>query len=368
MAWKREGLEGYVREHWFRKLYNPYARFRPFLYFLGLESVERLTKLGRPNTPAVFGDVSKMGKGEMRKLGRSTEIYLAYQKSEPNDGGTVAYRGATPTASQFSEDNMGQAAYRWTHFSEPEKVGSDSLDDATGASAIFSIMDNANNIASEALIKRVNTALMTGTMTQSQQADRRWNTTLGVQHILTQNNYIGQVDRSVETSLNPLNIDATSELDTTAVELAVVDVVNDGNANVTGRAAISPDGTGCNVHFVHPALFAPLREEAQGIYQIHTNGIPGHAIAGHKRPIIEYGNNWIAYDDLVPSTEMWSLRLGSWLMEVDPRYNFQPQSFKDKSKNEEGGERYIWSLINAKIRLSCREPWLQAKTTGLTAS
>ena len=369
MAYKREGLPAYVKEYFFKKLYNPFANFRPFLYMLGLMSVERMTKLGRPNTTAVFGDLAGMDKAERRNLGHSTEHYFSYQKWEPDDGGTVAHRGATPTATTFAEDNMGQAATKWTHFAEPNKMGVSSLDDATGPSQVMSIASNASKITWEALLKRINNSLINGTLTQAQQQDDvRWDDLIGISHVLTTNNFYGQVDRSVETDMNPLNIAAGTDLDSTAVSLDIIDIVNDGNNTIEGRASKSPDGSGCNLHMVHPNLFAALKQEAQGVYQIHQGGIPNHPIGGAKFPCIEYGGNWICYDRGIPTDEMWSLRLASWYLEVDGRYNFQPQPFKKKHENEEGGEMIEWSLVHAKMRLTCREPWLQTKTTGLTAS
>jgi hypothetical protein len=370
MAYIREGLQAYVAEYFMRKLHNPFAKFRTFVYYMGLRSQEGMTRLGRPRTTAVFGDLSGLGRGELRRLAHSTDHFIPFQKSEPSapTDPAVAYRGATPTASSFAEDNAGMMSTRWTHFMEPVKVGKDSLDDASGPSQIMSILDNAASITMENLLKRINDRLINGTRTQAQQNVNRWQDLLGVSHVLTTNNYYGRVDRSVETDLNPLNIAAGTDTSSSIVELANIDLVNDGNSTIVGRASKSPDGGGCDLHIVHPKLFGPLREEAKGTYTIHYNGIPGHAGIGHRKPAIEYGNNWITYDDGVPNSEMWSLRLKSWYLELDPRYNFVPQPFKLKSANEEGGEHYEWSLVHAKMRLTCREPWLQTKTTALTDS
>ena len=368
MAYKREGLAAYAQEFFMRKLHNPFAKFRIFLYFMGLNSVESMTKLGRPRTPAVFGDVSRLGRGERKQLAHSDEIYFAYQKSEPTDGSRVAYRGSTPTAGSFSEDNAGQLAMRWTHFMQPIKVGKHSLDAASSGSQIMSIMDNASAIAWEAILKSVNSRMLSGTRTQAQQADKIWEDLLGLDHVVTANNYYGQVDRSTETDLNPLVITAGTDTDGTVAELGVCDVINDGNSTVTGRAGKSPDGSGCNLHIVNPRELATLRQEAQGTYQIHYDGIPGHAAIGHRKPVIEYGTNWITYDDDVTAGTWYGVRLESWLLEVDSRYNFRVQPFVLKSAVEEGGEHYEWSLVHAKLRLTCREPWLQCKGTGFTAS
>ncbi len=368
MGYKREGLAAYVAEYFSDRLHNPYAKFRPFLYFLGLVSQERNTKLGRPNTTAVFGDTSRLGRGEKRRLGRSNEIYFSYQKTEPSDGDRVEHRGTTPVAGTFMEDNAGQIANRWTHFMQPVKVGKHSLDDATGPSAIMSIMDNASAIAWEALLKSVNDRMLNGTLNQTNQQDKKqWTDLLGIDHVLTANNYYGQVNRATETNLNPLVITAGTDTDSTVVELAVCDAINDGNETITGLASKSPDGSGANLHMVNPREFAKLRQEATGSYQIHVGGIPGHAAIGHRKPIIEYGSNWITYDDAITAGTWYALRLESWLLECDGRYNFTPQPFVLKSAQEEGGEHYEWSQVHARLRLSCREPWLNCKGTGFTA-
>tara|TARA_R100000808_G_scaffold728_3_gene3530 strand:- start:14587 stop:15711 length:1125 start_codon:yes stop_codon:yes gene_type:complete len=374
MAYVREGLQAYVRENFTKRLYNPFARFNPMLSYLGLSSVEKLTKLGRPNTAAVFGDLGKLGRGEIRRLGHSSAIFWNYQKYEPNDGSTVAHRDSTPTASTFGEDNAGQIELRWTHYMEPMKVGKSSLDDATGPSAIMSIMDNASAITFERLLKRVNEDMLNGTLTAAQQNDQRWTSLLGLDHVMTSGNTYGRVNRATESDLDPLIIDATTALDTTAISLDLIDVINHGNSTVTGRAAKSSDGQGCNLHIVHPRLWQTLREEAQGLYAIEVPKMPGNAAVGTQRPAIRYGDNWITYDDnlkiagAATTTTMFSTRLESWVLEVDPRYNFVPQPFVLKSEVEEGGEFVEWSQVHAKLRLSCREPWLNCKTTGLTPS
>ena len=219
-------------------------------------------------------------------------------------------------------------------------------------------------------MKKVNTSLFSGTLTEAQQNATRWDDLLGIEHVMdnSTNPFYGRVSRTIETNLKSTPIVAGTDTDTTAIELGLIDVVNDGNANISGRASRSEDGKGCNLHLVHPKLFQPLREEAAGLHQIQVPSIPGNNMGGARKPAIHYGDNWITYDEDVTNTEMHSLRLEDWILEIDPRYNFQPQGFKLKSENEEGGEFYEWSLIHAKLRLSCRRPWLQVKTTALTPS
>ena len=48
--------------------------------------------------------------------------------------------------------------------------------------------------------------------------------------------------------------------------------------------------------------------------------------------------------------------------------NFKLGPWVKKHETEEGGEKYRWSNISAKVRLTCREPWAQAKVTNATAS
>ena len=369
MAYVREGLQAYVRENFTRKLFSPFAKFRPMLTFMGLNSVEKMTKLGRPNTAAVFGDLSRLGRGELRRLGHSSAIFWNYQKFEPDDGEVVLHRGSTPTASTFGEDNAGMLELRWTHYMEPMKVGKSSLDDATGASAIMSIMDNASAICLERLLKRVNADLLSGTLASGNQDLVRWESMLGLEHVLAQNNTYGRVERSVETDLNPALIAAGSQLASTTIALDIVDFINHGGnpsgTAVEGRAARSPDGSGCNLFIVHPKQWQKLREEAEGRYTIQIPELPGNAAIGARKPAIRYGDSWITYDDGVTASELLATRIESWVLEVDPRYNFVPQPFVLKSEVEEGGEFVEWSQVHAKMRLSCREPWLNCKVTGL---
>lgn len=368
MAYVRTGLTAYTRENFTRRLINPYARFHPMMAFMGLVSVERLTRLGRPRTPAVFGDLAQLGRGELRRLGHSNAIFWNFQDYEPNDGSTVKHRDVTPTASVFGEDNAGMTEVRWAHYMEPMKVGKSSLDDATGPSAIMSIMDNATAITFERLLKRVNADLLSGTLTAAQQNLVRWESVIGLDHVLTRNNTYARLLRSSHDQLNPIAVVAGTDTATTAVSLDLIDIINHGNATVNGRASRSPDGQGCNLHFVHPVLWQSLKEESAGLYSIVLPSMPNNAMIGSKRPAIRYGDNWITYDDTMATTEMNSTRIESWVMEVDPRYNFVPQPFVQKSEHEEGGEFIEWSLVHAKLRHSNREPWINAQTTGLTAN
>ena len=380
MAYVREGLQAYVRENFTRKLFSPFAKFRPMLTFMGMNSVEKMTKLGRPNTAAVFGDLSRLGRGELRRLGHSSSIFWNYQKFEPNDGEVILHRGSTPTASTFGEDNAGMLELRWTHYMEPMKVGKSSLDDATGASAIMSIMDNASAICLERLLKRVNTDLLSGTLTEAQQNLVRWESLLGLEHVLdtttAAKNIYGRVDRSVETNLRGAALtggSGGSDHVPAIIGLDLVDYVNHGGTpgsgtQVEGRAARSPDGAGCNLHITTPKLWQKLREEAEGRYTIQIPSLPTNAAIGARKPAIRYGDSWITYDDDVTAGSLLSTRIESWVLEVDPRYNFVPQPFVLKSEVEEGGEFVEWSQVHAKIRLSCREPWLNCKTTGLTVA
>jgi len=366
MAYVRSGLTAYTRENFTRRLMNPFARFHPMLTFMGLVSVERLTRLGRPRTAAVFGDLAQLGRGELRRLGHSNAIFWNFQLYEPNDGTSVKHRDVTPTASSFGEDNAGMIEVRWCHYMEPLKVGKSSLDDATGPSAIMSIMDNSTAITFERMLKRVNADLFTGSLTAAQQNLVRWESVLGLDHVCSPNNTYGRVNRTTHTDLNPVAITAGTDTDTTAISLDLIDIINHGNANVTGRSQKSPDGQGCNLHIVHPRLWQSLKEEAAGLYSIVVPSMPTNAAIGSKRPAIRYGDNWITYDDTMNSSIMQSTRIESWVLEVDPRYNFVPQPFVAKSEVEEGGEFIEWSQLHAKLRVSNREPYLNVETTALT--
>jgi len=372
MAFIREGLHAYVQELLQDRLYSPYAMFRPMMTFMGLVSQETRTRLGRPNTAAVFGSLEGLGRAAQAQIGHSHAIFDPYQKTEPNDGETIEYRGATPTAANFSEDNAGMLETRWVDYREPMKIGGHALDFATGPSQVMSILENATNITFERLIKRINDDLLDGTLTAAQQNENIWSAVLGLDHYCTADNTIGRVSRTAETNLQPITVDATSQLSSTAIKLDLIDYINHGGnpsgTAIAGRAPRSPNGRGCNLHIVHPKLWQPLREEAEGRYSIEIPKAPGNVDIGAMNPAIRYSGSWITYDENVTNTEMLSTCIEEWMMEVDPRHNFSAQPFKRKSENEEGGEYYDWSSINATVRLRCRRPWMNAKTTGLTVS
>ena len=372
MAFVRDGLTAVCQDYIEKKVNNSFVQFRPMLYFMGLRTAEGNRKLGRPGTAAVFG-CGNMSQAKVQTLAKSYNIQHRYAKTEPNDGARVEYRGATPTASAFSEDNYGTTEFRWTQYTEPMKVGNHILEMAKEDLLLTqSIYEDAMNETWERLNKRINADVWAGTLTAAQQNKTMWSDgVLGVTHTLTASNTYGRVDRSVETTLQPLVVDATA-LATTVVTLDVNRQINVGgvfgSTTITGLAGKSDNGRGADVFITTPTLWNALASEAEGRFSITQNGIPNTAIAGFNYPVIHKDNVYFTYDPDCPSGQMYALNLDTWLMEIQGERNFKVNPWVNSATTVEGGAEYRWSNITATIRMSCTKPWLNARIHGLTTS
>lgn len=372
MAYIREGLSAHVQDNISPKVSSSFTLANPIFYLLGLSTPDGRNNLGRPDVSAVFGSMGK-SKAQIETLAGTMDHQIRFVKAEPNDGAAVSYGGNTPTASAFAEDNFGTARTRWTHFMEPIKVRAHALEMARGETAVRSLVDDATNPVWERFVKRVNQAFWTGTRNSSQQNVNVWEDLLGLQHTLTANNVYGGVDRSVETALNPSSLVAGTDTASTVVDLDLIRKINHGftkasSGTFTGLAMRSANGRGANAIVTTSTLWQELASQAEGRYQIHTNGIPKAGLAGFEFPVIEYDRSFITYDPYCPSGEMYALNLDTWMVEIQKGHNFKFLGFQPKWLNEEGGGYYEHGLFSAMIRFTCSAPWLNCRVSGLTTT
>jgi len=372
MAWKTEKIMAYLQRLVDRDMLNPSAQYMPLLPFMGLGKEEQLKHFGRPGTTMVLGGTYGMGPATRATLGNSLEHEFPYQTAEPDDGEAVEAGGATPTASVFAEDLRGTAATRWTNYFFPFKMRQDSLDAANGKLAVGSIIEDAYGITYESALKKINTDLWSGTLTSAQQAKKTWDSILGLTHVCTASNTYGQVDRSVETSLNPMAVNAVTSFDTTLIDLRAVRNITWGFTDTTAGTdtlgIADKSGVSRILHVTTKGLWNVLADEADGAFQITTGGIPNTALAGFAHPIIHSDSGYIISDPSCVSGEMYSLNLDTWLMELHKTGNFKWNPLVDKWLTEEGGAYYKWATLQVKMRLTCRAPWLNCRTYGLATS
>jgi hypothetical protein len=371
MAYIRDGLDAHVRDHINKQVQSSFSLANPLFYFLGLSKPEEASKLGRPKTSLIFGG-AKMGEAKKREVLGSMNHQIRFVKAEPNDGAAVTYGGATPTAAANAEDNFGTAEFRWTHIMEPIKLSKHALEMARGEDAVNSIVDDSMGPVWERFVKRINQGFWTGTRNATQQNDRVWGDFLGLQHTLTAGNVYGRVDRAVETALNPNVINAATDLTTTVADLTIIRKVNNGftkagGGTFTPLALRSGGGRGATCWITTSNLWQELANQADGRFQIHTQGIPGKALGGFKAPIIAFDDSYVTYDPYCPAGEMYGLNLDFWSVEVQKGHNFAWLGFTDKSKTEQGGEYIEWGNFSFQGRPICHAPWTQVRVTGLTA-
>lgn len=369
----RSFVDSYVLELISDELQSSFITSNPMLYFLAGQGAEGMGKFGSPNTSLILGN-GGLGRASREELSGSKEHQFRFQASEPNDGTTVTYGGATPTASGFAEDRVKTAGCRWTHYMEPLKIREHSFGFTQNSKVkIGSLLEEAVGMTLNAMLKRINTGLRSGTLNASAQEAEVWSQFLGTRHVLTANNTAYRVDRSVETVLNPKVYTAEQVLGTgnTAIDLKISRVLRVGNGTVTGMSSTSKNGKGPTLFITTPALWQDLADQAEGTVQIYQNGIPNWGLSGFKKPIIQHDEAYYIADDDVASGEMECYNLETWLFEVYSGKNFTVPSFSEwtqKWKSQEGGEYYRFTNMELMARLTCRRPWDNAIITGLTTN
>jgi hypothetical protein len=155
MAYIRDALNAHVQDFIDSRVQSSFTLFNPIFYFLGLNTPDGNNQLGRPSTGGVFGGAA-LTKAQREDIMGSKDHQFRFVKAEPNDGTTLSYGGATPTAAAFAEDNFGTAEQRWTHFMEPMKIRGHSLNFARGDTAVRRIVDDSTAPVWERFVKRIN--------------------------------------------------------------------------------------------------------------------------------------------------------------------------------------------------------------------
>lgn len=372
MSYVLDALNVHVQENILERVHSSFTLGNFLFGILGLSTPDSKNDLGRPKTSVVFGGV-KMTTAQVEEMLGNRNLQIPYVKSEPNDGGYVEDGGVTPTASANAAANFGSAEFRFTHVMEPMTVNKHDLDLARGDNAVRNVADTAMQPVWERFVKRVNQGFWTDTLTSTQQNAKVWPGFLGIDHQLTTNNVFGRVDRSVETALNPLLINASTQLDTAVVDLDLISKVNVGftdalGASIVGLAGKSANGSGANCWIVPANLYQTLRDQAKGSYTIYNNGIPKTGLAGYRFPIIAIDNSYVVYDPYCPASTMFGLNLETWMVAIQSGHNFKWGGFTDKAKTEQGGEYVLWGNFDFMGMLVCLQPWLNCQITNLTAS
>jgi hypothetical protein len=294
-------------------------------------------------------------------------------------------------ATKFADDQVGQAETRWSHFVNHLKVRQSRIDAAKGDLGIASLIDEALGMGWQMSLEKHQAMLWTGTLTSNQQDAEEWVGNIGLKHWVSdgvdgsgtssggdalgtdESDYatVARVDRTTHTQLKAKVLNANwlvqqGYLTDTRPKLSMLRKIRITPA--LGGVANKNADAGRFV-ITGPNLFNVLADEAEGKYQIHVGNIPGFALGGFKYPVIQYGNIFITYDpDLEThgADEMYQLTPSSFLFEVQSGSNFKVEPWTKQWLAEEDGGYYQRSMIRAKTRFTCREPWLQVKVTGLT--
>lgn len=390
MAYIREDINAHIQDNINKAVVNSFTTFSPIWAFLGAAGTynrknpykEKGNKAGRPTPARFFGSAMGMTTAQKRSVLGTKEHQIRFVKSEPNDGGSVAYGGNYPTASAFAEDNFGTAEFRWGHYVEPLKIRKDFLTMARGETAVRKAADDATKPVLERMFKRVTTDFWTGTLSSSEQNQPIWgggalsdSAVLGLQHQVGSGNVFGRVDRAVETNLDSGVFAAGTEIGTSStVELQIIRNVQHGftrtdtSAKVDGITTRTSNGQGVNCVITTSELWQSLANEADGRYEIQVGGIPGTALAGFKNPVIAYDNTYITYDNFCPDGEMYLLCMDCWSLEVQQGKDFFFDGLKDNTQLQVGGAAVEWGNFEFMPRLICHAPHLQTKITGLTSN
>lgn len=388
MAYVREALSAHIQDNINAAVTNRFTTYSAIWAMLGAAGVYdrknpyKGETAGRPTAGRFLGCGAGMSTAQKMETLGSSNHQIRFVKAEPNDGGSVAYGGNYPTAAAYAEDNFGTAEFRWGHYVEPVEMRKDSLMMAKGETAVKSLADESTKPALERMFKRVTQDFWTGSLSGTQQNAQIWggnaltdSGVLGLQHQVGSGNVFGRVDRAVETSLNANVWAASTQIGTsTTVELEMIRAVQlgftraDTSAEVEGIATKTSTGIGADCVVAGAALFRTLAAEADGRYEITTNGIPNSALAGFKGKCINFDDTYIVLDPKCPAGEMYLTTMDSWSLEIQKGKDFMFSGLNDNTKLQRGGPAVEWGHFEFVPRLICHQPHLQTKITGLTAN
>ena len=386
MAYNIEGIRTYVRDRFSSLLYSSFTQRRPLFALLAGESMAKKEDFGRAGRHIIAGGAS-MGLGERLAQAGDRTHQFRYQKGQ-TDAAAVATDSATSVATGFAEDNVGTAQVVWAKKWAPFKVRNDSLLSAaspggSGVNAnlrIASVLDEAIGQGLQREIEAYQTALWNGTLTSVQQdvTALTWPDFIGVNHWVSDGTKVGEttfthvggVDRTVETEMQA-NVQLAADLVTnghlsnTVPTLRLIRKLKTIPSLGELQAKRSDAGNLC---ITTGELFEVLANESDSKHTFFDRAIPEMRLVGFENPVIKYDNTLVTWDPGCPAGNMYLLTSGSWLFETQKGENFEIGQLNNKSDVDEGGGDYQFAHVKGKARLTCREPWLQTKVTGLTSS
>ena len=363
-SWTRQLIEA--------ELKSSFGKTKPLLTFLAGQTVADFgSRLGDPSMGTVLGGKA-VGKATLRSQLGSYQHQVRYQSSEPDAASAVQLDDATPVASVFADDLVKQFATRWTEFDSPLRVREDRVEQAQGELQVRALLEEALDMGFNKHLKKHQSSLWTGTLTEAQQSAETWQDYIGVQHVATGTggDFYGGVDRDVDTVLQGTT--------NTHTVLTAANVITDNVPNLRlireiitnntyGGIGNKMAGAGKLV-ITTPALWNTLANEAEGKHRINhsTEGIPGMLTdTSTAFPIIHKDTSSIVYDEDCPAECCYVLTPEVMVFEIMPGKNFSIDQWQAKWRNDEGGAKYWYTLIRAKTRFTCYRPDLQVQCTGL---
>ncbi len=358
MAYNLVGINAIVKDMISRKIHSSFVQANPLLYFLAGPGIDNMGKLGQVGTPTVFGGKNMSQAQKVTRLG-SKEHQFRYQIVQPAETQAVSFRGATPVSTLFAEDAFGTATTKWSHHDTPMRIGKHSLMMAKGGHAIGAVVEDAIGPVINSHLDAIQDQFWNGSRTLAEQTGTQvWENYLGVLQTINAGNTYASIDRVLHPEMNSLVLAGDGAIPTLSL-IRQINVVNN-------MAVRSPTGQGIDLVVTTPAIWMMLATEAEGKWTINDTGIPHHAYTGFQYPVIRYDRTWITYDEDCPPGCMFLFHTPSWVYELSPDYNFTIDGkWVEKDLTEEGGGHYIWALLRTMGRLTCREPWLQARICGL---
>ena len=182
------------------------------------------SRLGDPSMGTVLGGKA-VGKATLRSQLGSYQHQVRYQSSEPDAASAVQLDDATPVASVFADDLVKQFATRWTEFDSPLRVREDRVEQAQGELQVRALLEEALDMGFNKHLKKHQSSLWTGTLTEAQQSAETWQDYIGIDHMTdgTGSDFYGGIDRSVETVLQGNEVTGTT---LTAANVLESDVIN----------------------------------------------------------------------------------------------------------------------------------------------
>lgn len=317
-------------------------------------------RMGRPGAASVVGKPLTTAQAET--MAGTTQRHIFFQQSRVGGGKVLGTDDTTSSTGTDRQDKKKRStAISWALYEQPITVRNSTLRKAKGGAAYGSAIEDATEMAMEELLETVAGDCWHGNPSSHTAED--YDSMIGLEQWLDDDNTIGSIDRSSVTGFNAYR-------DDTGIVTAL-STIDDVNLDAT--KGLSLFGGRSDVVITAPPVYAKLKQEAMSAGgQIVHDSRPEGAQVGFMNEYINYNNSLITFDPYATNEagsqdHMAILDSRTWTFESDSEDNCRVTRFVDQSEEgPHGSDDVTTAKVRWGIRLSCDRPKRNALLTNVT--